>query len=88
MLAARGIAEQWTIQIAAEEDLLDEKEWGILGKDYLKIVDKMTGGIRYKSAKIDPILEKHKCPIHFKKELLDEIEKREQDLITYWRQLL
>ena len=29
---ARVIAEQWTIQIAAEEDLLDDSEWDILGR--------------------------------------------------------
>lgn len=81
---ARVIAEQWTIQIAAEENLLDDIEWGILGKDYLELLDKMTGGIRYKSVNVDKLLEKKKYPIHFKKELLKEIEEREQALINYW----
>lgn len=81
---ARVIAEQWTIQIAAEENLFDEKEWGIIGKDYLELLDKMTGGIRYTSGDVDPIIEKKKYPIHLKKELLDEVEKREQTLIEYW----
>ena len=74
---ARAISEQWTIQIAAEEDLLDENEWNILGHDYLELLDKMTGGIRYTSAKVDAVLEKKKHPVHFKQELLDEVEKRE-----------
>lgn len=81
---ARVIAEQWTIQIAAEENLLDDKEWEILGKDYLELLDKMTGGIRYQSAQMDETLEKKKYPVHFKKELLQQIEEREQALINYW----
>ena len=81
---ARVIAEQWTIQIAAEENLLDEKEWRVLGRDYLDLLDKMTGGIRYSSAKVDPIVEKKKYPVHFKQDLLAKIEKREQSLIEYW----
>lgn len=81
---ARGIAEQWTIQIAAEEGLLDDKEWEILGKDYLKKLDVMTGGIRYSTAKVDLELEKKKYPAHFNKELLEDIENREQKLIRYW----
>ena len=44
----------------------------------------MTGGIRYTSGKVDPLIEKKKYPIHFKQELLDAIEKREQELIEYW----
>ena len=82
---ARVIAEQWTIQIAAEENLLDDEEWQILGRDYLDLLDKMTGGIRYNSAKVDQIIEKKKYPVHFKQELLNEIEKREQALIEYWK---
>jgi hypothetical protein len=82
---ARAIAEQWTIQIAAEENLLDKKEWEILGKDYLQLLDKMTGGIRYTTAIPDDNVEKRKYPVHFKQELLDEIEKREQALIEYWK---
>lgn len=72
---ARAIAEQWSIQIAAEENLLDETEWQILGRDYLELLDKMTGGIRYTSATMDTELEKRKYPIHFKQELLDEIRR-------------
>lgn len=34
---ARAIAEQWSIQIAIEEKLLDQKESAILGKDYLSL---------------------------------------------------
>lgn len=34
---ARAIAEQWTIQIAFEENLLDKKELKILGKEYDKL---------------------------------------------------
>ena len=82
---ARVIAEQWTIQIAAEQNLLDDEEWQILGRDYLDLLDKMTGGIRYNSAKVDQIIEKKKYPVHFKQELLNEIEKREQALIEYWK---
>lgn len=82
---ARVIAEQWTIQIAAEENLLDEKEWEILGKDYLELLDKMTGGIRYTSVEVDELLEKKKYPVHFKKELLLQVEEREQALINYWK---
>lgn len=81
---ARVIAEQWTIQIAAEEDLLDDKEWEILGKDYLELLDKMTGGIRYTSVQVDELLEKKKYPVHFKENLLKQVEEREQALINYW----
>lgn len=81
---ARAFAEQWTIQIAAEENILDEKEWDILGKDYLDVLDKMTGGIRYTSVKVDKLIEKKKYPTHFDDELLHQIEKREQALINYW----
>lgn len=72
---ARAFAEQWTIQIAAEENILDEKEWDILGKDYLDVLDKMTGGIRYTSVKVDKLIEKKKYPTHFDDELLHQIEK-------------
>lgn len=82
---ARVIAEQWTIQIAAEENLLEDKEWEILGKDYLELLDKMTGGIRYTSAKADDLLEKKKYPTHFNQELLKVIEEKEQILINYWK---
>ena len=81
---ARAIAEQWSIQIAAEENILDENEWKILGHDYLELLDKMTGGIRYKSAEVDNKTEKKKYPIRFEQELLEEIERREQSLIKYW----
>lgn len=81
---ARAIAEQWTIQIAAEEDLLDEKEWEILGRDYIELLDRMTGGIRYTSVEVDELLEKKKYPVHFNKEQLQQIEAREQALIKYW----
>lgn len=81
---ARVIAEQWTIQIAAEENLLDENEWKILGRDYIELLDKMTGGIRYRSAEVDELLEKKKYPVRFKSELLEQIEEREQALINYW----
>lgn len=81
---ARVIAEQWTIQIAAEENLLDEREWQILGKDYLELLDKMTGGIRYTSVEVDELLEKKKYPVHFKEEFLKQVEEREQALINYW----
>lgn len=81
---ARAFAEQWTIQIAAEENILDEKEWDILGKDYLDVLDKMTGGIRYTSVKVDKLIEKKKYPTHFDDELLNQIELREQALINYW----
>lgn len=81
---ARAFAEQWTIQIAAEENILDEKEWDILGKDYLDVLDKMTGGIRYTSVKVDKLIGKKKYPTHFDDELLNQIELREQALINYW----
>ena len=81
---ARVIAEQWTIQIAAEENLLEDKEWEMLGKDYLELLDKMTGGIRYTSAKVDEFIEKKKYPIHFNQELLQEVEEREQSLVNFW----
>ena len=84
---ARAIAEQWTIQIAAEENLLDDTELEILGRDYLDLLDKMTGGIRYTSSVVDGKLEKKKYPVHFRKELLQEVEKREQALINYWKGL-
>lgn len=81
---ARALAEQWSIQIALEEDLLTDKELGIIGKDYLSKIDKLTGGIRYKSAKYSSKLEKTKKVIKFEPELLAEIEQREENLIRYW----
>lgn len=81
---ARVIAEQWTIQIAAEENILEDREWDVLGRDYLKLLDKMTGGIRYTSAKVDEFIEKKKYPIHFNQELLQEVEAREQSLVNFW----
>ena len=56
----------------------------ILGRNYLELLDKMTGGIRYTSAKVDSNIEKHKYPIRFKQDMLDKIEDREQALIEYW----
>ena len=82
---ARAFAEQWTIQIAAEEGLLDDKEWEILGKDYLDVLDRMTGGKRYTTAELDTIIEKKRDPNHFKPELVADVEAREQALIEYWR---
>lgn len=81
---ARAFAEQWTIQIAAEEDLLDEKEWEILGKDYLDVLDRMTGGKRYATAEPDSTIEKKRYPIHFDPVLVADVESREQALIEYW----
>ena len=84
---ARVIAEQWTIQIAAEENLLEDKEWKILGRDYLSLLDRMTKGIRYRTADVEPKKKKSRYPIHFNAEMLNEIEKREQSLIDYWNKL-
>lgn len=81
---ARAISEQWTIQIACEERLLTDEELSIIGSDYLSLLDKMTGGIRYKSAVKDSEIEKRRFPVHFDNALLDEIEEREQKLIAYW----
>ena len=80
---ARAIAEQWTIQIAAEENLLTDEEWNILGRDYLFLLDSMTGGIRYSSAKLDELIERRRYPTHFDKEMVCLIEAREQALIEY-----
>lgn len=80
---ARAIAEQWTIQIAAEEDLLTEDEWNILGRDYLFLLDSMSGGKRYTSATPDDILEKKRYPTHFNQDLVNLIESREQAFIEY-----
>ena len=81
---ARAIAEQWTIQIAFEEGVLDDEEIKILGEDYMELLDKMTGGIRYKTSKPNEAIEKKRYPTRFKPELLNEIEKREQALVAYW----
>lgn len=56
---ARAMAEQWSIQIALEEDLLTEPEKKILGVDY-----KMLNRLDY--------------------EQIQEIEKREQQLVSFW----
>ena len=80
---ARAIAEQWTIQIAAEEDLLTEDEWNVLGRDYLFLLETMSGGIRYSSASLDDILEKKRYPTHFNQDLVNLIESREQAFIEY-----
>lgn len=81
---ARVFAEQWTIQIAAEENLLDDNEWDILGRNYLEVLDKMTGGIRYTTSNKDIIIEKKRFPSRFNPDLESEIERREQGLIEYW----
>lgn len=65
---------------------MDETEWKILGRDYIELLDKMTGGIRYVSSVVDTELEKRRYPIRFKQELLSEIENREQNLIQYWKE--
>lgn len=80
---ARVFAEQWSIQIAAEEELLSEEEWEILGHDYLSLIDKLTDGIRYTSSTPDEEIEKKRKPIHFDKVLLQQLESREQNLILY-----
>jgi hypothetical protein len=80
---ARVFAEQWSIQIAAEENILSEREWEILGHDYLLLLDKMSGGKRYTSSIPDNEIEKKRIPIHFDKELLQLLEVREQNLISY-----
>lgn len=56
---ARAMAEQWSIQIALEENLLTESEKKILGSDY-KALDRLNG------------------------DQIQEIEKREQQLISFW----
>ncbi len=56
---ARAMAEQWSIQIALEENLLTESEKKILGSDY-KALNRLNG------------------------EQIQEIEKREQQLISFW----
>lgn len=65
---------------------MEEAEWDILGRDYLELLDKMTGGIRYVSSKVDVELEKRRYPVRFKQELLSEIENREQNLIQFWKE--
>lgn len=83
---ARAIAEQWTIQIAAEEDLLTEEEWNILGSDYLWILGSIYGNIRYSTAVPDVETEKRKYPVHFNQNLVDLVEAREQALIKYMKE--
>lgn len=56
---ARAMAEQWSIQIALEEDLLTDSEKKILGADY-KTLNRQSDG------------------------QIQEIEKREQQLISFW----
>ena len=82
---ARAFAEQWTIQIAADEDLLTEEEWKILGNDYLSLLDEMTGGVRYTESTIDKELEKYRAPLRYDETLLKILETREQNLILYFR---
>lgn len=57
---ARAIAEQWSIQIGWEENLLTDEERTILGADYADL--------------------NRKNP-----EQLAEVERREQELINYWK---
>ncbi len=83
---ARAIAEQWTIQIAAEEDLLTDEEWNILGRDYVFLLDSMFGAIRYTSALPDVVLEKKRYPTHFNQDLVNLVESREQNLIRYMKE--
>lgn len=80
---ARAFAEQWTLQVAAELDLFSDEELRIIGQDYLQLIDKLTGGIRYRSAKVNSLLEKKRMPRHLDSALLSEVERREQALITY-----
>lgn len=82
---ARAIAEQWTIQIAFEEGLLDEEEMKIIGDDYTELLDKMCGGIRYHTSTPNDKIEKKRFPTHFNQELVNELEKREQALIADWK---
>jgi hypothetical protein len=82
---ARAFAEQWSIQIAIEENLLTKEELLIIGEDYLEKINILTGGIRYKNAKRNAQLEKNKKTIKFEPSLLAEIEQREQALITFWK---
>ena len=84
---ARAIAEQWTIQIAAEENLFNDEELSIIGTDYLCILNKMTGGIRYSDSVLNMEVEKKKYPTKYDDDLLNELENREQNLINYWRNL-
>lgn len=84
---ARAIAQQWSIQIAFEENILESQELLIIGNDYLNLIDEMTGGIRYTSSVVDNLIEKVKYPVRFDQSLLAEIESREQQLISYWLSL-
>ncbi len=84
---ARAFAEQWSIQIAVEENLLTSEELSIIGEDYLKKINILTGGIRYKNARRCAQLEKSKKNIKFDSALLAEIEQKEQDLIKFWKNL-
>lgn len=83
---ARAIAEQWSIQILAEEGLLEDEERNIIGEDYLELLNRMFGDIRYKDSVIDPKVERKRYPKEFDKYLLNEIEQREQKLISYWKE--
>lgn len=82
---ARAIAEQWTIQVAAMENILDKNELEILGENYISILNNMTGGIKYQSTVVNQKLEKRKFPSNFNPLLLNDIEEREQNLINYWK---
>lgn len=84
---ARAFAEQWSIQIAFEEHLLTSSELDIIGHDYLKKIDLLTGGIRYTSPVRNNKLENVRKAIKFDSELLADIEQREQNLINYWNKL-
>ncbi len=59
---ARVFAEQWSIQIGWEENLLSEQERAILGDDYSNLNRQ-------------------------KPEDLVEVERREQELINYWKNI-
>ena len=84
---ARAIAEQWSIQTLAEEGLLDEHEKSILGgvDGNLDLLNRMFGDVRYRDSIVDPKVEKRRYPTEFNRELLNEIEEREQKLISYWK---
>lgn len=83
---ARAIAEQWSIQIAAEEDLLTEEEWNILGRDYLLMLGSLYGNVRYSTAEPDLKTEKKKYPVRLNQNLVNLIEAREQALIKYMKE--
>jgi len=79
---ARAIAEQWTIQVALEEGLLEKDELLILGEDYLNLScfePEQLELLEEKEQKLVKLLEEKKKLEDIKKEEAKEAKKKRKE---------